>query len=192
VTERPPDLDPRLLKAIAHPLRHRLLAALDGRVASPAELAREFDVPLGRVSHHIRALAASGAIELVRTQQRRGAVEHLYRAAMRAWFTDEDWARIPLSTRRAIFASLLERIACDVAAASSSDGFGHPQAHVSYTRLNLDEAATDAVASILEETLERVLDANAECARAGDGQSPAPRVRAELAMLLFEAKDAGG
>ena len=35
------DLDEALLKAISHPLRHRLLSLLDDRVASPNELARE-------------------------------------------------------------------------------------------------------------------------------------------------------
>ena len=74
------ELDEALLRAISHPLRHRLLGMLDGRTASPNQLARELDLPLGRVSYHIRLLADLGAIELVRTEPRRGALEHFYRA----------------------------------------------------------------------------------------------------------------
>ena len=60
------ELDEALLRAISHPLRHRLLGMLDGRIASPNQLARELDLPLGRVSYHIRLLSDLGAIELVR------------------------------------------------------------------------------------------------------------------------------
>src|ERR1700755_2252653 len=93
------DLDERLLKAISHPLRHRLLGLLDDRVASPNELAHELALPLGRVSYHIRLLAELGAIELVRTEPRRGALEHYYRAVTRPWFSGEDWSRLPRSAR---------------------------------------------------------------------------------------------
>src|SRR5919204_358189 len=76
--EHPPtpeagELDEALLRAISHPLRHRLLGMLDGRTASPNQLARELDLPLGRVSYHIRLLHDLGAIELVRTEPRRGS-----------------------------------------------------------------------------------------------------------------------
>ena len=53
------ELDESLLRAISHPLRHRLLGMLDGRTASPNQLARELDLPLGRVSYHIRLLERS-------------------------------------------------------------------------------------------------------------------------------------
>src|SRR6476661_6362705 len=52
------ELDEALLRAISHPLRHRLLGMLDGRIASPNQLARELGLPLGRVSYHIRLLRA--------------------------------------------------------------------------------------------------------------------------------------
>src|SRR3954464_12245118 len=96
------ELDEALLKAISHPLRHRLLGLLDDRIASPNELARELGLPLGRVRYHIRLLADRGAIELVRTEPRRGALEHFYRAVTRGWFSEEDWARLPRSARRRI------------------------------------------------------------------------------------------
>src|SRR3954468_3075681 len=87
------ELDEGLLKAISHPLRHRLLGMLDGRVASPNELARGLRAPLGRGRSPLRLLHDLGAIELVNTEPRRGALEHYYRAVTRAWFGEGDWAR---------------------------------------------------------------------------------------------------
>jgi DNA-binding transcriptional ArsR family regulator len=188
VPDHPPGLNPQLIKAVSHPLRHRLLLLLNEREASPKQLANELGEPIGRVSHHIRSLAAIGAITLVRTEPRRGAVEHFYRAEIRAWFTDSDWAMLPLSTRRSIFGEYLQRIGRDVAAAADGGGFDHLQAHVSYTLLELDDAALARVAEILQATLEQVLEVNAECAqRRADQVRDEPSVMgAELTILLFE------
>lgn len=69
-----------------HPLRMRILRVLiDARVPmSPNELARVLGEPLGNVAYHVRILAEGRMIELVRTEPRRGAVEHFYRASVRA------------------------------------------------------------------------------------------------------------
>jgi DNA-binding transcriptional ArsR family regulator len=177
----------RIAKALAHPLRASILQRLGERVASPHDLALELGAPLGVVSYHVRMLRDYDCVELVRTEPRRGAVAHFYRAAMRPWFSDEQWATIPLSARRAIFGRQLDRIAADVATAARSKGFDHPQAHVSYTLLDLDQSGVDAVAAILEDALERIVAVNAECAvRRRAAGADAPRLRAELAMLLFE------
>jgi DNA-binding transcriptional ArsR family regulator len=76
-------------KAVAHPLRVTILELLDGRVASPIELARELGEPIGNVSYHARALRQLGAIRLVRTRQRRGAIEHFYTASVRISLSQE-------------------------------------------------------------------------------------------------------
>jgi DNA-binding transcriptional ArsR family regulator len=69
-------VDPRLAKALSHPMRARILAILNERVASPNEIAAMIDERLPNVSYHVRALQELGCIELVRTAQRRGAIEH--------------------------------------------------------------------------------------------------------------------
>ena len=71
---------------LAHPLRVRILDAIEnassvlrGRPSmSPVELHRELGEPLSGVSYHVTVLARLGAIELVDTAPRRGAVEHYY------------------------------------------------------------------------------------------------------------------
>src|SRR5215207_2028461 len=108
------EFDSRIVRALSHPVRHRVLVALNERVASPKELAAELGEPLGNVSYHTRVLAQLGCIELVSTTQRRGALEHYYRAVMRPYFDDAAWARIPVSTRRALFDQDLEHLWQDV------------------------------------------------------------------------------
>src|SRR3954470_6109830 len=157
-------LDERIVKAISHPIRHRVLLLLNDRVASPNEIANEIGESLGRVSYHVRQLAEVGAIELVRTEPRRGAVEHFYRATARAWFSDADWAQLPKTTRRGIFGENLNRIGADVRGAAEANGFDHLEAHVSYTLLDLDAEGMTDMARLLADTLERALQIQADVA----------------------------
>ena len=71
---------PRLIKALGHPMRTRILGMLDECIASPKELSEELGAPVQNVGYYVRELAKLGLIELVRTTQRRGALEHHYTA----------------------------------------------------------------------------------------------------------------
>lgn len=74
-------VDTRVVKALGHPTRVRILNVLrDRELASPVELSSELGIPLGTVGYHVRRLETLGFIELARRTQRRGAVEHHYRA----------------------------------------------------------------------------------------------------------------
>jgi DNA-binding transcriptional ArsR family regulator len=180
------ELDEGLLKAISHPLRHRLLSLLDGRTASPNELARELGLPLGRVSYHIRLLHDLGAIELVATEPRRGALEHFYRAVTSAWFGEGDWARLPRSARRGILGHNLQQIFGWVTSAAEAGGFDNPSSEVLRIALELDEQGCEEVSRLARETVERARAINAASAerRAADGSTPA--VNTELTILHFE------
>ena len=98
----PPDA--RVIKAIGHPLRWQMLEALNEGESSPAQLARRFGEPVNLVAYHMGILAKAGGVELVRTEPRRGSTEHYYRATMRPYFADREWARLPAETRRAVLA----------------------------------------------------------------------------------------
>src|SRR3954453_13464209 len=189
-TEGQPDageLDEGLLKAISHPLRHRLLGMLDGRTASPNELARELGLPLGRVSYHIRLLHDLGAIELVGTEPRRGALEHYYRAGTRAWSGEWDWARLPRSARRGILGHNLQQIFAWVTASAEAGGFDHPTSQVLHTALELDDEGREAVARVARESIDRANAINEEAAaRRAARPDAATTVATELTVLHFE------
>jgi DNA-binding transcriptional ArsR family regulator len=77
------DREDVLLSLLQHPLRKRLLrfyVEAEGTL-SPKELALLADDPkISNVGYHVRVLAKKGAVKLVETQPRRGAVEHFYEA----------------------------------------------------------------------------------------------------------------
>jgi DNA-binding transcriptional ArsR family regulator len=184
VAEPGDDLQERLVKAVAHPLRHRVLAAIDeSGEASPKQVAAALGEPLGRVSHHVRVLARLGTIELTRTEPRRGATEHYYRAAVTRYFDDEAAARLPDETRQRLVTQYLQRLIGDSAAAAAGTGFDHPRAHISFTLMELDEPGMEAVADLLEETLHKVQELKAEAlARLGDAE---PAMKTEIGILHF-------
>ena len=176
------ELDEALLRAISHPLRHRLLGMLDGRTASPNMLARELGLPLGRVSYHIRLLSDLGAIELVRTEPRRGALEHFYRAVTTVWFSEGDWTKLPRSARRGILGQNLQHIFSSVTAAADHGGFDHPSSLVLRAPLRLDEAGMEEVSGLLRAAIDRARELSVE-ADGNDGKTSA-----ELSVLLFERR----
>ena len=69
-----------LARMVAHPLRMRIIEALDAtHIKSPTELADELEEGLCNVSYHVRVLKDGGAIKLAHVKPVRGAVEHLYK-----------------------------------------------------------------------------------------------------------------
>ncbi|HWM54363.1 MAG TPA: winged helix-turn-helix domain-containing protein [Solirubrobacterales bacterium] len=74
------NVDQRLLKALAHPLRAKALPLFAKGAVSPIQVAKRLDVDVSHLAYHIRVLRQLGFIELVETRQRRGALEHFYRA----------------------------------------------------------------------------------------------------------------
>src|SRR4051794_40428659 len=95
--DRPPEetLEARIAKALAHPLRARILERLGERVASPGHLAAELGAPLGVVSYHVRMLHDYECVELVRTEPRRGALQHFYRATARPRLDEQQRRTLP-------------------------------------------------------------------------------------------------
>jgi DNA-binding transcriptional ArsR family regulator len=148
--------DPRLIKALAHPMRTRILGLLDGRVASPRQLSGELDAPLQNVSYHVRELAKLGLIELVRTTQRRGAIEHHYTAVAAPHLSAQAWSELPAILRRRMTAAGLSEIFKEVEEAAARGGFAADDVHLSRTQLVLDDKARKALAKELEATSARV------------------------------------
>jgi DNA-binding transcriptional ArsR family regulator len=74
-------LDPRLAKALSNDVRSRALELLVEGPQSPKSIAAKLGLDLRSVAYHVRVLRKLGCIELAETLPRRGAVEHVYRAA---------------------------------------------------------------------------------------------------------------
>lgn len=183
----------RLIKAIAHPLRFRILVKLNEGPASPSNLAEQLDEPLGNVSYHVQILLQQGAIELIDTRPVRGAVEHIYRATARPFFDETHWAKLPVSVRRQFQDSTLQGVWEHLVEAFDTGGLDNPKTHVSWTNLDLDERGYDEVADLLDETLERALAIQAEAAsRLRDvPEGERETERTELSVMHFNRPRAG-
>jgi DNA-binding transcriptional ArsR family regulator len=182
----PPDV--RVIKAIGHPLRWQMLEALNEGEASPAQLARRFGEPVNLVAYHMGILAKAGGVEMVRTEPRRGSTEHYYRATMRPYFADREWARLPTETRRALQAVETKRIVNDIRAAAAGTGLDHPKAHVSWSPMELDREGYDEVATLLSGVLDQLNDIQARSSvrQAEKGSKNGKKLSTEVAILHFE------
>jgi DNA-binding transcriptional ArsR family regulator len=64
--------DPLVIRALAHPLRHRLMSVIGGLgQATTADAAREVGISHGLASHHLRQLAKYGFVEQVKGKDHR-------------------------------------------------------------------------------------------------------------------------
>jgi DNA-binding transcriptional ArsR family regulator len=143
-------VDPRIAKALSHPMRARILMILNERVASPNEIADTIDERLPNVSYHVRALLELGTIELVDTAQRRGAIEHYYRAIVRPFFSDRDWKRLPRSGRQAISDSILQIVWDDVSESIKAGTFeARADRNLTHSRMVLDEQGWEEMTKLL-------------------------------------------
>jgi DNA-binding transcriptional ArsR family regulator len=180
-----PSLDESLIKALAHPLRWRIVETVVERgEASPIELARLLDEPLATVSHHTRVLRDHGCIALTRTVPRRGAVEHYYRAILPAFFDDQQWRQVPVVLRRGIAGQLFRRIFQEAAAAGDAGAFDAPDAHLDRMVVELDDAGREELSALLTDVLRRAqaIQERSDARRGEDGDA---RI-CEIALMHFE------
>jgi len=180
-------IDPRIVRAMGHPVRNDALSILNERVASPNEISKELGESVGHVSYHIKVLKECDCIELVDTAPRRGAMEHYYRATSRAFMTAEEWSRLPKSIRPGMSASLLQTMVTDATEALKSGSLDRrDDRHMSWTPMIVDEQGWEDAARSLEEALERVFEIQAESAdRLANADEEG--VPVTVAMLAFEA-----
>lgn len=186
------ELNPNLVKALSHPLRMRILTRLNETVASPNELAREFNESLPLLSYHVRILRDLGCIELVRTTPRRGAIEHHYRAMTRPTLEEQDWEQLPQSVREAVSNTVLTRLIDDVHKAVRTGSFDErTDHHLSFSPLMLDEQGWAELNRRMVELLEWSIEEQAKSAgRLQDGESGGAQVAARLSMLSYPAPHA--
>ncbi len=67
------------LRAVAHPLRLRMLSLLTGAELSAAEVARELDITHANASYHLRVLLDAGELVVAGEEKIRGGIAKRYR-----------------------------------------------------------------------------------------------------------------
>ena len=178
--------DPRYVKALAHPLRVRILSMLEERDASPVQLAEHLDATLGTVAYHVRTLERLGLIEMVATHQRRGATEHVYAAREHPRFSHSAWAATNPMTKHVMIASTLSQIGEYVVQSAASGGFDHGDAHVSRDALKLDAEGWTSLAQATRRWQQELATIEAAASKRLK-KSGEKAMDAGLVILLFEA-----
>jgi hypothetical protein len=184
-------VDTRFVKAFDHVLRqHILLAAVQGPV-SPNELSKLLNEGLSQVSYHVNVLHkdCDEMIELVRTEPRRGAVEHYYRASAKTLLPAKAWRGVKKGLRAVVGAGQASDLFNDLAEALKAGKLQGTDDHISRTPLVLDAEGRRNVKAIAERATKEVEDEQQATAKRmkranGDGGKASSYT---FALLAFEA-----
>ena len=184
-------IDQNLVRALAHPMRVRILEALQGRTASPTELAREFDESLGVVSYHANTLLDVGCIEQVRTRPKRGTIEHFYTATDRARSSaTRTGAGRRLSVRAGVTSEALRTFVAKVGAAIDADTIDRREdTTLNWMPITVDERGWRETAEVLDRALRELMAVSARSrGRLGDADG----IPVVTGLAAFEAPPGGG
>lgn len=180
-------VDRRLARAIAHPVRVKILSVLSHRIISPVEYSRESHVPLSTVSYHFRVLEKFDCAEVVDTAQRRGSTEHYYRGTRRALFGDSDWKQLPKSVQGGVTSTILQTFAERASESIEAGTFdAREDRHFSWTPFVLDEEGWGEMMSILESALGQATEVEVRSSKR-IAESGEPGIATTVALAGFES-----
>jgi hypothetical protein len=183
--------------ALKHPLRVRILEALNEGPRSPSQFVEEGLIPkehfttyqqaLSLASYHFRELEKEGCLEVVESIPRRGAVEHVYRGMARVFFDDAEFEAMPKASRRELSRISLQALIARADRAVSTETFdARPDRHLTWMPMQLDERGWEEVIDTLATTFGELTqirhDAKDRLAASGEEVVPAT-----VAMLGFES-----
>lgn len=163
-------MNAKLLAALRIPERWRILVVLSERPATPKELKEELlkdglGSRLEVVSRHCRVMRDEGLIDLMDTDWRRGAQQHIYRAVVRPIISTEMWEQLPPLIREMYDGTVAQDGINDVAAAFAAGTFSSVTTNANVrTPLVLDEKGMERVAEAAEEFVDFLLEVQAESA----------------------------
>ncbi|GGO66003.1 hypothetical protein GCM10012289_18970 [Nonomuraea cavernae] len=161
------------LRALANPLRIRIVSLLTGASMSATEVARELDIAHASASYHLRQLADAGFLEQVDelpSPGGRGRPRRRYR------YDPSSWLRMDRSTGRqllheALFTDLARRLEQARAQRTSMDA-----------EVWLDRSVWEEVVGLIDQAVAMVHD-KARPPRSGDS------VKVSMTALLLEMGD---
>jgi len=183
--------------ALKHPLRVRILEALNEGPRSPSQFVEEKLIPkehfsnyqqaLSLASYHFRELEKEGCLEVIESIPRRGAVEHVYRGMARVYFDDAEFEELPQCTRSKLSRISLQGLIARADRAVREGTFDErADRHLTWMPMQLDERGWKEVIATLATTFGELTqirhDARDRIAASGEEVLPAT-----VAMLGFES-----
>jgi DNA-binding transcriptional ArsR family regulator len=163
-----------LARAVGHPTRVRIIAALDDGPCGLPTLAARVDGDRRTVARHARVLEQAGLVQSTRSPQGR-----TYALVGQLAFSDEEYGTLSAASREAAVAAAHAHAHTAAAAALEGGGFDREDVHVSRTSLQLSEAQWQELADEFAQLLERI-----EAHKSASDDDAA--IRASAVLMLFE------
>jgi DNA-binding transcriptional ArsR family regulator len=180
------DIGLRIAKAMAHPLRVRILEILSEGDSSPVEIAVEMDGDkrnLSNVNYHMGVLSDLDCVEKVGTEPVRGTFKNFYRSRMRVLFSDLCWSTLSQQARSEISLTVLRNVVRRIADALEANTFDRKDdRHLSLQTIPVDEEGWDELRGLMATTMSAVDDIAARVAERDTETFPA-----SAALLSFES-----
>jgi len=147
----------KISHSVNHSVRLDAFMATFEAVTSPSEVAKLLRKPVATVSFHMTELRKDGAIELVKTEQRRGAIEHYYKATMPPEIGAEEWRRMAKPSRRKIAALILQAVVAEgLASLRHGKLENDDDMYLVWMPMRLNEKGRDKMTALQAETLKRM------------------------------------
>lgn len=162
---KPPTLtNSQLLTALSHPTRTALLQILQESTKTPKDLAQELGCAIRHVEYHLGILEKLGCINRVKTERTPGGkvIAHHYHAPELLWFDRDSWKVLDSEKRPGITTNALRLMDDDMRQALLAGTIDEGENHISRTPLRLDAAGYEDLVAVLAETLDRVVEIQAE------------------------------
>jgi DNA-binding transcriptional ArsR family regulator len=174
--------------ALAHPLRSRVLAAVNDKSGvSIRQIAARLGEPGRRIRHHLEALEKAGLVDVMPRRNRRGGVEYLYSTAATPYLSRVEGGTVTAEQERAIAIQILRLVLAEASAAVRAGTFdshtGHGEARAWG---EVDEQGWDDLAAIHLRACEEV-EAAFAAARERVREKGGEATPVTSAMFLFES-----
>lgn len=158
----------RLSVVFAVEIRLKIVTELYMREMSPTQFFEEFGGgSVSRVDRNFKRLAEAGWLRHIRTEgpggDRRGGVEHFYRATELAVFDNETWRLLPYSIRCAFSATIFKQLSERVQEAMRAGTFdAREDRHFTWTPILVDQVGWERVLAAVDRLFELVFEEQAD------------------------------
>ena len=184
--EKREDVELRLAKAMAHPVRVKALELMNERPIAPVEVSDAIGVELSNVSYHFRTLLELDCIEAAGTEQVRGSIKTTYRSKVRLMFNDMVWSSLGSHERSGVSSLAIKALISRTLDALEADTFdSKDDRHISVSTIKADWQGWDEIVEVLKTAMERVQEIGEESAERVDERDE--RFPASVGLLGFES-----
>lgn len=170
-----------------HPTRLKCWSLLAERTMSPKELAEETGLSLSHLAYHVRVLRDLGAIELVKTEPRRGATGHWYRSVARPDLREAEVGTLSDEESNQNAAHIAQLEVADMAASLEAGKMVERPDHALIRfPLDLDEEGFAELSRLMDETLDRIYEIQETTVSRTEGAPEERSIPAMAHLNLFE------